>query len=136
MQRRYDTVDELIEALPQAEQVIVKRLRALILACLPKATEKLDGIPFYTGKRMICYIWPPSLSWSPERQSEKQLAKGVSLGFCQGNKMANPDGVLLAEGRKQVYCMYFKSGNEIDEDQIRTLLFEAEVVDESFRKHK
>jgi len=62
--------------------------------------------------------------------------KGVTLGFCQGNLMSNDDGVLLAEGRKQVYCMYFNSLDEIDDEQIRALLFEADMVDQQFQKKK
>lgn len=113
------------------------RLRALILECLPKATEKVSyGVPFYSRNRMICFIWPPSIFWGPKRTLETQQAKGAVLGFCQGNRMSNEDGVLLAEGRKQVYCMYFHTLNEINENQIRALLFEAELIDESFAKKK
>jgi hypothetical protein len=32
--------------------------------------------------------------------------------------------------------MYFKTVKEIDEQQIRALLFEAELVDESFKKKR
>lgn len=115
----------------------MKRLRALILECLPKATEKLSyGVPFYSRNRMICFIWPPSIYWGPKKQWNDKKEKGVTLGFCQGNKMSNEDGSLLAEGRKQVYCLYFTSLSEIDERQIQSLLFEAEMVDETFRKKK
>ena len=44
------TVDEIIASLPRSEQVIVKRLRALVIECLPKAEEKSYydmGVPFY-----------------------------------------------------------------------------------------
>lgn len=87
---------------------------------------------------MICFIWPPSITWDPQQLKKKEanLAKGVTLGFCQGNKMSNEDGALLAEGRKQVFCMYFKTLSEIDETQIKALLFEAELVDESFKKKR
>ena len=34
------TVDEIIASLPRSDQVIVKRLRALVLECLQKAEEK------------------------------------------------------------------------------------------------
>jgi len=56
----------------------------------------------------------------------------VSLGFNQGKLMSNEDGVLLAEGRKQVYVMYFKELDAIDEAQVRALLFEAAMIDEQF----
>lgn len=129
------TVEEVIAGLPRDERVIVRRLRALVLECLPRATEKLTwGVPYYTHHRMICFIWPPSIYWGP--QKETMAKKGVTLGFCQGNRMANDEGLLLAEGRKQVYCMYFNSVKEIQDEQIRSLLFEAELVDETFAKKK
>jgi hypothetical protein len=126
------SVDEIILGLPRQEQVIVKRLRALILETLPHAVEKNNyGAPFYVGNRMMLFIWPPSLYWGNNR---KLPNKGVTLGFCQGNRMDNSGGHLLVEGRKQVYCMYFNSLKEIDEDLIRALIFEADLVDKQFRK--
>ena len=62
---------------------------------------------------MICFIWPPSITWGPKKEGQK--TKGVTLGFCQGNLFANEDEALLAEGRKQVYCMYFNSLKEIND---------------------
>src|SRR5262245_39001619 len=121
-----NSVDELIQSLEKKERLIVQHLRELVLECLPKAEEKLSyGVPYYRHNRMICFIWPPSVYWGEGRSKEKQLALGVTLGFCQGNLMSNDEGLLKAEGRKQVYCMYFKSLQEIDEQAIRSLLFEA-----------
>jgi len=129
------SVEEVIASLPRQEQLIVKRLRLLVLESLPKATEKISyGVPFYTHHRMICYIWPPSVYWGPTRYTLE--SKGVTLGFCQGNKMGNEEGLLLQEGRKQVYCMYFRHVSEINDQQIRSLLYEADLVDESFAKAK
>jgi hypothetical protein len=102
------SVDEVIIDLPKSEQIIVKRLRALILECLPHALEKNSyGVPFYRRNRMICFIWPPSITWGSKKGPYAE--KGVTLGFCQGNLFSNDEKVLLKEGRKQVYCMYFKS---------------------------
>lgn len=129
------TVDEVILDLPKHEQVIVKRLRTLILECLPAATEKNSyGVPFYTHNRMMCFIWPPSIYWGPKKESLNQ--KGVTLGFSQGYLFSNEDNALLAEGRKQVYCMYFHSMKEINDEQIRALLFEADLIDQQFKKKK
>lgn len=133
------TVDEMIMSLPKVEQVIVNRLRALVMECLPLATEKGyygEGVPFYAHHRMICFIWPASVFWGPKKDLATQKAKGVSLGFCQGNLMSNEDGVLVAEGRKQVYVMYIHALNEIREDQVRALLFEAGMVDDTFGERK
>lgn len=129
----------MIMALPKDEQVIVKRLRSLITECLPKAIEKPYygvGVPFYTHHRMMCFIWPASVFWGPKRTLEKQKVKGTSLGFCQGNLMSNDEGLLLAEGRKQVYVIYFHTLEEIKDEQVRALLFEAEMIDASFREKK
>ena len=88
--RPAESVDEVIMSLPRSEQVIVKRLRALILECLPKATEKISyRVPFYKRHRMICFIWPPSIYWGPKKQWNDKEEKGVTLGFCQGNLMSN-----------------------------------------------
>lgn len=134
-EREDQTIEEVIAGLPREERVIVSRLRALVLECLPRATEKLSyGVPYYTHHRMICFIWPPSIYWGPKK--ETMATKGVTLGFCQGNRMANDEGLLLVEGRKQVYCMYFRSVNEVKDEQIRSLLFEAELVDETFAKKR
>jgi hypothetical protein len=128
------TVDEIVNDLPKWEQLIVKRLRTLIVECLPHALEKNSyGVPFYRRNRMICFIWPPSISWGSKK--EQWANKGVILGFCQGNLFANDGKLLLKEGRKQVYCMYFKSHTEIDEAPIRSLLFESEIIDNEFRKN-
>src|SRR6185369_10567150 len=114
-------------------------LRALITECIPQATEKTYPdlrIPFYSRNRLICYIWPPSVMWEQGASPEKQKAKGVTLGFNQGKLMTNEDGVLLAEGRKQVYVMHFRKLEDIDVAKVRALLFEAALIDEQFGKKK
>ena len=133
------SVDEMIMNLPNEEQVIVKRLRSLIVECLPAATEKEyygEGVPFYSHHRQICFIWPASVFWGPKRTIETQKEKGVSLGFCQGYLMGNENGVLKAEGRKQVYVMYFHSVKDINEELVRALLFEAGMIDDTFSNKK
>lgn len=130
-----DDVDQMIATLPRQEQVVVKRLRSLVLECIPQATEQSYydiRIPFYRRNKLICFIWPPSLSWETSAKIEKRKSNGVTLGFSQGYLMSNEDGVLQAEGRKQVYVMYFKTLKEIDEHQVRALLYEAAMIDEEF----
>jgi hypothetical protein len=140
-----DEVNDMIASLPRDEQVLVKRLRVIVTECLPRAEEKAYyglGIPFYRRNRLICFIWPPSVFWESnanqktKEKNEKHKAKGVSLGFSQGNLMSNEDGVLLAEGRKQVYVMYFTKLSDINEKQVRALLFEAAMIDDGFAKKK
>ncbi|NOT75149.1 MAG: DUF1801 domain-containing protein [Cyclobacteriaceae bacterium] len=131
------SVDEIVEDLPKNEKMIVKRLRLLVKECLPGAEEKgyySFNVPFYKHHRMICFIWPPSLFEGMEKTKEAHDKKGVTLGFCQGNLMANDEGLLQKENRKQVYCMYFKKLSDINDDQIRALLFEADAIDQRFKK--
>ena len=133
------SVEEMIMNLPRDEQVIVKRLRSLVGECLPRAIEKEyygEGVPFYSHYRQICFIWPASVFWGPKRTLETQKQKGVSLGFCHGNLMSNEDGTLRAEGRKQVYVMYFRSIKDIKDEKVRSLLFEAGMIDDAFGLEK
>ena len=128
----------MIMSLPKTEQLMVKHLRAMVFECLPAVTEKGyygEGIPFYTHHRMICFIWPASVVWGPKSKSVKKTSQ-VTLGFCQGNLMSNADGILQAEGRKQVYVIYFHALSEIDEHTVRALLFEAGMIDDTFGKRK
>ena len=129
----------MIMNLPRHEQLIVKRPRMLVHECLPAATEKgyydVD-IPFYKRHRLICFIWPSSVTWGPKKTAETQKTKGVSLGFNQGYLMCNENGILKAEGRKQVYVMYFHSLKDINENEIRALLYEAGMIDDAFGEKK
>jgi hypothetical protein len=133
------TVDEAILSLSNPELAMVKRLRALIQECLPQAVEEPKyglGVPYYSHYRQICFIWPSSFYWGPKKKEKSGKPPLVTLGFCYGHLMSNEGKVLKSEGRKQVYCMYFKSVNDIDDQQIRPLLYEAELIDESFGKKK
>lgn len=134
-----ESIDEMLATLPKEERVLVNRLRAIIAECLPKAEERAyygEGVPFYRHNKLICYIWPASVFWGPKRPDQTQKAKGTALGFNQGYLMSNEDGALLAEGRKQVYVMYFHSIKDINEEQVRALLYEAGMIDDMFAKKK
>lgn len=123
--------------LPPIELAMMKRLRAQVQECLPQAREEPKyglGVPFYSHYRQICFIWPSSYYWGPKKKESSGKPSMVTLGFCYGNLMSNDDGALKADGRKQVYCMYFHSIEEINDRQIQALLYEAEMIDSSFRK--
>ena len=77
-------IDQMIATLPRDEQVLVKRLRALVTECIPQATEKAyDGqvMPFYKRNRLICFIWPPSVVWERNTDHKKQKNKGRGARF-------------------------------------------------------
>lgn len=132
-------IDDMLASLPKSERLIVLRLRELVQECLPKATEKCyygEGIPFYRNNRLICFIWPSSVYWGPKRNADTQKNKGVSLGFNQGYLMTNDEGLLQFEKRKQVGVVSIHSLQSLDEIQIKSLLFEAGLIDDGFRKKK
>ena len=129
------TVDEMMMALPRNEQVIMKRLRDLVLECLPSATEKPYyglGVPYYSRHRQICYIFPSSALLATEDKND--ASHRVTLGFCQGNLMSDENGLLKAEGRKKARVMYFYTLRDMNEGEIRSLLFEAGMIDDLFDK--
>jgi hypothetical protein len=126
----------MILSLPANEMVIVKRLRNLVLECLPFAAEKPYyglGVPYYSRYRQICYIFPSSALYGTE---DKKHEKNVTFGFCQGNQMSDEHSLLKAEGRKQVKVIYFRTLRDVHEDQLRALLFEAGMIDDRFGKEK
>src|SRR5688500_2029393 len=86
-------------------------------------------ILFTTSSDMLYF--PASALYGPE---DEKREKSVTLGFCKGNRMSNENGILKAEGRKQVRVMYFYSLRDINEDQVRALLFEASMIDETLGK--
>ena len=124
----FRSVDELIDILPEDEAKLTTFLRELILECIPDAKEKLSyNVPFYSRFTRICYIWPGSVPWGNKNK------KGVDLGFCRGNLLS--DVSYLDKGnRKQVFTKTFYSIMEIDVEMVKSLLFEALVMDEEVRR--
>jgi len=115
---------EFWEYLPEDERIIVDVLRQIVLENLPAGCkEKLAyNVPFYYGKKRICLIWPASIPWGG-------FKAGVFLGFCQGDKLKDPDRYLTHGTNKKVYYKIFHSVDEIDEATIISLLKEAVKID-------
>lgn len=129
-------VEEFIGGLEPTEKVLVNRLRKLILDVDPRLQEKLSyGVPYFFHNRRICFIWPAS-HFPCSDDKRKEYPEKVQLGFCYGNLLSNEQGVLLAEGRKQVYLMKFTSPSEIDDKIIREIVMEAVMIDDSFKAPK
>jgi hypothetical protein len=131
-----EDVAEFIAGLDPGEKTIVNRLRNLILDTDPRLQEKLSyGVPYFFHNRRVCFIWPAS-HFPCSEDKRKEYPEKVQLGFCYGNLLSNEQGVLLAEGRKQVYLMKFTSPSEINDQIIREIVMEAVMVDDSFRSLK
>jgi hypothetical protein len=117
-------IEDFIANLPDHEKKIVHRLRNIILETAPMLREKLSyGVPYYFLKKRICFIWPASAPLSGKTD-------GVALGFCEGYLMANEEGLLLAEGRKQVLMIHYTSVSQINPGLVRQWVHEAILISE------
>jgi Domain of unknown function (DU1801) len=117
-------VNEFIINLPKAERIIVSRLRDLLFETEPRFREKLSyGVPYFSRNRRVCFLWPASAPLGPTNAK-------VSFGFCYANLLSNAQGLLLKEGRRQVYITRFSSVNEIDEKLLLEIIHEALLVDD------
>jgi hypothetical protein len=85
--------------------------------------EKLSyGVPFYFRQSRVCFIWPASVP-------NGGLKEGVALGFCKGYLMANEEGLLQANGRKEVFAIHYQSASQINWQQVSQWIQEALIID-------
>lgn len=123
---KHDNFESFFAALLPEEQAVVTRLRTLILEHFPRWREKMSyGVPYYFGRRRICFIWPASVPPSG-------LAAGVCLGFAQGYRLADPCGLLDMGGRKEVGMIVFLHEKDVREGAVLELLEAAGQTDEAF----
>ncbi|OEK02861.1 hypothetical protein BFP97_15605 [Roseivirga sp. 4D4] len=119
----FQDLDDLFAFLPEQELKLVEVLRNLVFECIPEVKEKLSyNVPFFRGRKTICFIWPGSVPWGG-------TFKGVQFGFTKGHLMLNEDGYLEAGTRKYVRTKTFRSLQEIDFEKLRSLLYEAAIID-------
>ena len=88
-----------------------------MLSSYPNITAKIRyKIPFYYQKSWLCYLNP---------------VKGdrVELAFTRGNELSNEQGLLQANGRKQVFGVTFSSIKEIPNDLLHEIFQEAILLD-------
>ncbi|NQV51648.1 MAG: DUF1801 domain-containing protein [Flavobacteriales bacterium] len=128
---KFQSVEEMLDFLPEDELLMTERLRSLIIECIPNVEERLSyNVPFYRLRRGICFIWPGAVAWGSKRSYE-----GVRLGFMQGNLLSDEHGILRRGERKFVCYVEVKDWKKAPIDAIRQCLFEAAIIDiESERK--
>lgn len=108
------TVESYIAELPPGQALLTERLRRVILSSDPRITERISyKVPFYRCDGLLCYI--------STRRS------GIYIGLCQGVHLADPFGVLEAEGRKQVRSVTLLSLQDLSqkEEAIRFYIQES-----------
>jgi hypothetical protein len=76
------------------------------------------NLPFYYRKSWICYLFP----------TKKGL---IELAFTRGNELSNEQGIMKSRGRKQVTSIEFEKLNDIAEKEIREVIHEAIILDET-----
>lgn len=104
-------VEEFILEQPENIQLLLKKLRFLILNSAPQIEERIVyGIPFFHLKKRIFY-----LTLKKER---------VDLGFCEGYLLSE-HSILEIKGRSHVRTISYFSHEEIDEDILTPILQEA-----------
>ena len=125
------SIEELYEAIPENEFIILDVLRGIVIDNLPAyCKEKISyNVPFFYGKKGICIIWPSAIP-------RGGIKEGVLLGFWYGNKLKDVDNYLTHGTNKQIFYKIYKSVEEIDESAIIKLLHEAIEIDGYSRKQK
>jgi uncharacterized protein YdhG (YjbR/CyaY superfamily) len=126
-------VEDFISDLPKDEQVILKRLRALIFQAEPRIEEKLAyGFPYFSRHRRVFFLWPASAVSCAVGVKPSPAAPKATLGFWYGNLLSNEQGLLISKGRKQVYTIKISSLAEMHEPSLLEILNEAILADKLF----
>lgn len=122
---KFRSVEECLAFLPPDELALTEQLRAIVQDCIPDAKERISfNVPFYERHKDICFIWPASVLWG-----KKKTCEGVRFGFAYGNLLVDEGGFLEKGGRKQVYWRDFTRLTAKDAEMLRSLLYQAVLVD-------
>jgi hypothetical protein len=122
---RFNSIDELLDFLPDDELKLLEQLRKIILECLPQATERLSyNVPYYKINKNICFLWPASVLWG-----KKKTYSGIRLGFTSGYLLTNENNFLESGNRKQVYWKDITALTVDEAAHIRACIFEAVLID-------
>lgn len=114
---------DFLLSLPDHEAALVKRLHEIVITTLPELQCKFSyEVPYYFGKRRVCFIWPAS-------KGASGVKDGVLLGFCEGHRIGDESGSMKMENRKQVGVIVYTSLKQIDPEVIIPLLQQAWLVD-------
>lgn len=111
-----DAVDRFLDAYAPQIIGIAQRLRAIVRAELPDASESV-----YQGWRLIAYRVPKYVCFIAPLREE------VRLGFEYGVSMRDPHGILEGGGT-QVRHLTYRDAATIDEPVVRAYVREAVAV--------
>ncbi len=122
---RFSSVAALLDFLPADERALTEQLRELIISEAPDLKERLSfNVPFYKGRRDVCFIWPASVLWGRTKTYE-----GVRFGLSYGSLVPGCEPYLQRGDRKQVCWRDLHRLTSTDERMIRTVLRAGFAVD-------
>lgn len=99
---------------------MLQKIHAIICACAPQMEARLTyNIPFYYYFGRICYLNPKENS--------------VDLGFCRG-ALLSEHPLLGRTELKEVRIINYKRLQDIEEETLTPLIFEAMIVNEMMKK--
>lgn len=123
---RFASVQECLDFLPADERALTERLREFIISEAPSLRERISfNVPFYKGRRDVCFLWPASVLWG-----SKKTYAGVRFGFSYGTLLADRAGYLAQGDRKQVLWRDLQDLSRTDEQMLAQLLAQAVRLDE------
>lgn len=110
-------VDAYIYKCPSPEREIMAYLHHLFLKLQLK--PKLSyGLPFYYGKRWLCYLHPLKEG-------------GLELCFPRAQEFEDPTGLLQIKSRKRIKGITINNLNEINESAILKIVDVAIEIDQA-----
>jgi len=120
--------EAFLAAFPASIRSIGDRLRALVLATIPDAVERVRP-----GWHLIGYDAPAPMGSRGRRSAYFAYIapelEHIHLGFEHGWLMTDPDGLLEGAGTtRQVRWLTFHPGDEPDQVHVAPLLHEARRV--------
>lgn len=123
---RFTSIREMLDFLPPEERSLTEGLRELIISEAPELVERLSfNVPFYKGRRDVCFIWPASVLWGKQKTYE-----GVRFGLSYGSLVPVSEPYLQRGTRKQVLWRDLTALSDSDIRNIRNLLQAAVAVDQ------
>jgi len=125
---KFRDIEEFLDFLPKEEFEITSYLMQIVANTIPIYKEKLSyNVPYYYKNKSICFIWPASVLWGREKTYE-----GVRFGFTKGYLLRDELNYLDRGSQMQVYWKGFECVEDIDEDILKTYIYEAAEIDDKF----
>jgi hypothetical protein len=123
---RFATLQECLDFIPANERGLMERLREFVTDEAPGLKERISfNVPFYKGRRDVCFLWPASVLWGKKKSYE-----GVRFGFSHGNLLRDPDAYLERGERKQVLWRDLQDFTKADQYMLASLLEKAVAIDQ------